>query len=695
MQDNSEMERLRAFINYTDTNIFLTGRAGTGKTTLLHSIVNNCPKPLIVVAPTGIAAINAHGVTIHSFFQLPFSVFNPAAALEAQKLSKAKLRIIRSLELLIIDEVSMVRCDLLDAIDASLRRHRHSSKPFGGVQLLLIGDMQQLPPVVRADEWTLMQNHYNSQFFFDSLALKKAGYLTLELSQIFRQTDREFIDILGRVRSGNVDAKTLAALNARYDPNGAAIDEYTITLCSHNHIADGINASRMAAIDEPEYMYSAIIADKFNAPDPVDRELCLKLGARVMFARNDSSSDKRYVNGTLAQITAIDEESIEVVMDGQSEPYSLHTETWDTVHYDIDAQTKQYTTVIDGTFTQYPLRTAWAVTIHKSQGLTFDNVALDASDSFDHGQVYVALSRCRTLQGIRLLRPLNARAIFTSSKIEAFNTECQDRLASSDALAANAENYRRQLIVSIFNFDDILSPLRGVQSAMNEHILALYPQIVTQWNDAAAQFTKDVIAVAEKFKLHINYLFNLGTENNSELQERIKKGARYFADTITSTVHAAFLASTADDIEVDSRENRKIINNRLEALYSPLNIHLAVMEWCAENGFSTLDVITVRSKAALDEIELKQKRKKSVKTTSVDPSESALERMTKILREWRREKSAQMHRPAYMILTQSGLLGIAETLPGTIEELAQIKGIGKVFLQKYGIEILSVIKGEK
>lgn len=688
MEVNSEMERAKAFINYTDTNIFLTGRAGTGKTTLLHDVAKNCPKSLIVVAPTGIAAINARGVTIHSFFQLPFTVFNPDAPLERQKISRARQLIMRSLEVLIVDEVSMVRADVLDAIDVVLRRYRRSSKPFGGVQLLLIGDMQQLPPVVRHDEWELMKNHYNSHYFFDSVALKKAGFLTLELEHIYRQRDREFIDILGKIRVGRADSKTLAALNSRCIKDGHKGDEQTITLCSHNHIADTINSSRMDQLDTPTYTYHAVKQGDYRAPEPVEGVLKLKVGCRVMFARNDSSYDKRYVNGTLATVTALDDECIEVIMDNQSEPYSLHKEVWETVHYDVDSESKQYVAIVDGTFCQYPLRTAWAVTIHKSQGLTFDKVILDASDSFDHGQVYVALSRCRTLQGITLLRPINARAIFTSSVVEKFNDGCTESPASEQALAVNAENYKRTLIKSIFNFADMDVPLRELLFFMQEHLVALYPDFVKDWSKAIKDFAAEVVEVSNRFSPQLDSLF---TAPNEQLQERISKGAQYFADKLTPMLEM-FNRSVADEVEIDSRENRKLFATKLENLYATLNLHIAVMEWAAVNEFSTLDLLVVRSKTSMEDMQVSTKRKKKAKKgadqNETDPSQDLVD----ILRIWRRDKAAQAHKPAYLILSQMGLLGIAKAHPKTTQELAEISGIGPAFMKNYADEVIDLLE---
>jgi ATP-dependent exoDNAse (exonuclease V), alpha subunit - helicase superfamily I member len=389
-QKNKELELAWEYVQKTKVNIFLTGRAGTGKTTFLKRLIKESPKNHIVVAPTGVAALNASGVTIHSFFQLPFGVTLPEyvrkegdSGVERFRFNRAKISIIRSLELIIIDEISMVRADMLDAIDAVLKRIRHSTKPFGGVQMLMIGDVQQLAPVAKEDEWNILKEHYNSTFFFESKALKESGYVYIELKRIYRQTEGEFINLLEKVRTNSLNSNDLSQINKRYLENFSPNkEEGYITLCTHNNSAQQINEVKMQEINAPTYTFTAEVSGDF--PEymfPTNKFLSLKKGAQVMFTKNDISPDKKFVNGTIGIITNISKESIEVEpLDNQGETIFVEQQEWENQTYDINPETKEITSKIIGMFKQYPLKLAWAITIHKSQGLTFDKAIIDAPD---------------------------------------------------------------------------------------------------------------------------------------------------------------------------------------------------------------------------------------------------------------------------------------------------------------------------
>ncbi|MEG0499652.1 MAG: AAA family ATPase [Rikenellaceae bacterium] len=457
---NEQLELAFDFLENTGSNIFLTGRAGTGKTTFLHNLRIQSPKRMVVVAPTGVAAINAKGSTIHSFFQLPFGLFIPGThrtGKEVRKFSKTKIKIIRSMELLVIDEISMVRADLLDAIDDVLRRFRAKHLPFGGVQLLMIGDLQQLSPVVKQEEWELLSQHYNSPYFFDSVALKQSSYRCIELNHIYRQTDRDFIELLTKVRDNRLDEKSLTLLNNRYIPDfNPDKKEGYITLASHNQIAQSINDSKLEALNGTKFTFKAEITGNFN-DYPVDNELILKHGAQVMFARNDSSPLKRYVNGSIGEVTYISEDSIEVTLAGSDETIEVTPEKWENIKYTLDESTKEITEMVDGTYTQYPLKTAWAITIHKSQGLTFDRVIIDAARSFSHGQVYVALSRCRTLEGVVLSSPLRFTSIKSDPTVIYFSKEIEENPITPNQLCDDKRNYYHALLMELFDFGQIAS----------------------------------------------------------------------------------------------------------------------------------------------------------------------------------------------------------------------------------------------
>ncbi|WP_370900011.1 helix-turn-helix domain-containing protein [Chryseobacterium gossypii] len=418
-------------IEYTNRSVFLTGKAGTGKTTFLNDFVKRTRKKHIVVAPTGIAAINAGGVTIHSMFGLPLRTFLPttdridgsianniADLMPHFKYRKDKLKLLREVEIIIIDEVSMLRADVLDMMDFSLRFIRRNNQRFGGVQMLFIGDLYQLPPVVR-DEQVLRQ-YYHSPFFFDSHAIKEIPLITIELTKVYRQSDQEFLEILNAIRDGDVDKIDFDLLNKRYDPDFESGNESYVYLCSHNKMADEINQEKLAGIKLEAKTYEAKLFGEFKENQfPNEQFLELKVGAQIMFIRNDVSPDKKYFNGKLGEISALDENEIRVILDGSEREITVKREVWEQKKYFLDAE-KNIKEEVLGSFEQFPVKLAWAVTIHKSQGLTFDKVIIDAGKSFTAGQVYVALSRCRTLEGIVLKSQITPDVIFKDNRILQF-----------------------------------------------------------------------------------------------------------------------------------------------------------------------------------------------------------------------------------------------------------------------------------
>jgi len=418
-------------IEHTNRSVFLTGKAGTGKTTFLNEFVKKTRKKHIVVAPTGIAAINAGGVTIHSMFGLPLRTFLPttdridtslanniADLMPHFKYRKDKLKLLREVEVLIIDEVSMLRADVLDMMDFSLRFIRRNNQRFGGVQMLFIGDLYQLPPVVRDEH--ILKMYYNSPFFFDSHAIKDIPLITIELTKVYRQSDPEFLEILNAIRDGDVANIDFEHLNERYDPDFNAGKESYVYLCSHNKMADDINQEKLAEIKVSPSTYEAKLFGEFKENQfPNEQFLELKLGAQVMFIRNDISGEKKYFNGKLGEISALDENEIKVILDGSEREITVKREVWEQKKYFLDTE-KNIKEEVLGSFEQFPIKLAWAVTIHKSQGLTFDNVIIDAGKSFTAGQVYVALSRCRTLEGIVLKSKITPEVIFKDNRILQF-----------------------------------------------------------------------------------------------------------------------------------------------------------------------------------------------------------------------------------------------------------------------------------
>lgn len=434
-KENVEFNNATEFVRHTDKLIYLTGKAGTGKTTFLKYIRNTTDKETIILAPTGVAAINAGGVTLHSFFQIPFGPFTPndkrlrthsngdknkETIYTTFRYREDKKEIIEKLELLIIDEISMVRADTLDVIDKILKVFRKNSQPFGGVQVILIGDTFQLPPIADTEQWNILSQFYKTQFFFSSKVIEKNTPLYIELKKIYRQNEQEFIDLLNRVRVSQLSPNDFTTLNSKYDPSFSGNGSDYIILATHNKIVNDTNLTRLNQLEEKLYTYEANITGSF--PDkhmPTDHYLKLKKGAQIMFIKNDSGEYKRYYNGKIGKIKNLDESSITVIFDDESEVEVERTE-WNNIQYSYDKKEKKIVEEIIGTFEQFPIRLAWAITVHKSQGLTFEKVIADLGRAFAPGQVYVALSRCTSFSGLKLRTRLNDYAIKTDPRVIEF-----------------------------------------------------------------------------------------------------------------------------------------------------------------------------------------------------------------------------------------------------------------------------------
>ena len=463
---NPELELAQEFVSHTDKCIFLTGKAGTGKTTFLRALKAKPPKRLAVVAPTGVAAINAGGQTIHSLFQLPFGPIVPGSKQDKRqyrRLSRKKAKLLRSLDLLIIDEISMVRADVLDGIDEVLRRYCTPYKPFGGVQLLMIGDLHQLPPVVKDEDWHLLQDYYDTPFFFSSRALQQTSPITVQLKHIYRQSDETFIHLLNKVRNNEIDEPVLRQLNSRYKTADELPDrDAYITLTTHNYTAKNINAEQLSALSGQEYRFAAEVKGDFPAHAfPAEEDLRLKVGAQVMFIKNDNSTDRRFYNGKIGKIIAIDDEDegITVECPGDGFQIKVRREEWQNRKYKLNERAKEVEEDVVGTFTQYPLRLAWAITIHKSQGLTFERVILDAQSAFAHGQVYVALSRCKTFEGIVLRSRIKLSSVRTDAKVQRFSEEAERNAPDEEQLHEAKIAFQQSMLQDLFDF-------RGLQKRM-------------------------------------------------------------------------------------------------------------------------------------------------------------------------------------------------------------------------------------
>lgn len=419
---NFELDVARFIVEKTDISLFLTGKAGTGKTTFLREVVRYTKKKCIVLAPTGIAAVNAGAMTIHSFFQFglgPFvqGVIEPKSDF---RINKSKLELIRHLQLLIIDEVSMVRADLMDHIDVELRRIRRNSKPFGGVQLLMIGDLQQLPPIAHGGEDELLRQYYKTLYFFSSSALKSMKYSCIELKNVYRQTDRHFIDILNHARDCTLTSQDISDLNARYIPGfSPKPEDGYIRLMTHNRQVDYVNETELEKLDSKPYTFVAAVTGTFPEESyPTADSLTLKKGAQVMFIKNDP--ERRFINGTLGEVKSIDKNSIAVRLSESGTVIDVEPMEWQNIRYQFDEESKEISSKQIGRFKQYPLKAAWAITVHKSQGLTFDKAIIDVHAAFSPGQAYVALSRCRTLDGLVLSSPVSASVFMRDNAVDAY-----------------------------------------------------------------------------------------------------------------------------------------------------------------------------------------------------------------------------------------------------------------------------------
>ena len=533
---NLELEKAFDYIQNTHQNIFLTGKAGTGKTTFLHRVKQECVKKLAVVAPTGIAAINAKGMTIHSLFQLPFGLHLPNRKKQYSHFSKDKISLIKGLDLLIIDEISMVRADVLDAIDKVLRRFKDYRQPFGGIQLLMIGDLHQLPPVVKNEDWQLLKVHYDSPYFFDSNAWKRTHPITIELTHIYRQSDRTFIDLLNKVRDNQLDQKILATLNSRYIVNfqPKEADGY-ITLTALNRTAQAINQEKLAALTTAKHQFKAKITGEFPASAfPTKELLNFKVGAQVLFIKNDRSAEKRYFNGKIGQITAIEKEAIYVRCQDEEDVIKVVCAEWKNVKYELDKTTNEITEKEKGIFTQYPLKLAWAITIHKSQGLTFEKAIIDAQAAFAHGQVYVALSRCKSFEGIVLRSPINYNSVKTDGLVKDYSEEAAKNPPDKAHLLAAKKQYQQDLIRELFSFRKVRFALSDLLKIAMEYQSKFNTPVFPKVADWETQADRLLFSPAIKFTPELSTYFAESTlpASNTMLMERLQKASQYFANKI-------------------------------------------------------------------------------------------------------------------------------------------------------------------
>ena len=617
MEKNSELRHAWDFVEHTSISIFLTGKAGTGKTTFLRTLKEKSSKRSIIVAPTGVAAINAGGMTIHSFFQLPLSPFVPEANFKNRfDYSKEKRKIIRTLDLLIIDEISMVRSDVLDAIDSVLRRFREHEKPFGGVQLLMIGDLQQLTPVVTPEDEVILQRYYDTSYFFGSKALRSISYVTIELTHVYRQQDEEFITLLNNIREGQVSETDLKRLNERFNPNfEPEVGSDYIRLTTHNKMAESYNEVQLHNL--PSKACTFIAEADGNFPEynyPADFKLTLKRGAQVMFIRNDNNG--RYYNGRIGHVTHIDNEKILVLCPGDDKEIEVQQETWENTKYSLNEKTKQIEAEVQGTFKQYPLRLAWAITIHKSQGLTFEHAIIDAQSSFAAGQVYVALSRCKTLEGLILASPISSSAIINDSQVTNYiSHQTEEAEKSIAALPTLKAEYYRQLLLELFSFTDLKACEDALYRVLTEYFYK-YPKIITLHKMAIIDLDERIMSISSKWK---SIICNMTTDqlHEDDFLQRMKKGSLYFHSQLTE------IFSHLLDMTKGVQSNNKIADKRFDNNYADLLqtyvVKHELLERIMEKGFSINGYLTAKQEAILNSLEEKTGRNRKNKIEETTP----------------------------------------------------------------------------
>ena len=687
------------FINYTNRSVFLTGKAGTGKTTFLKHIKQHSIKQMAVVAPTGVAAINAGGVTIHSFFQLPFSPFIPQTRgfkkddsldkhqlIGRLKISSERRKIFQQLELLVIDEISMVRADVLDAIDAVLQHFRNNFvEPFGGVQVLFIGDLLQLPPVVKEEEWSLLSPYYETPYFFSSKVIQQKTPAFVQLEKIYRQKDERFINVLNQVRNNELNQSGYDILHQQYNPNfqNPKEDSY-ITLTTHNHKADTINVEELVKLKAPIFTYKAAIEQDFSEKMfPADETLQLKLGSQVMFIKNDADKAKRYYNGKIGIIESIEDEKIMVLCKGETEAIEVKKHRWENIRYSLNKQSQKLEEDVVGSFTQYPLRLAWAITIHKSQGLTFEKAIIDAGQAFAPGQVYVALSRCTSLTGMVLLSKITTNSLSVDQRIIDYSAQ-QQNTPLPETLQREKHDYQSTIVSRLFDFTPIKKQTASFQQMLQE-IAPYFNAEAISFADTLHEKMEQLNEVAIKFNFQLQQLSAQQTlpENNTALQERLKKAAIYFEQQLQE-ITQFILSSPAT---TDSKQHATTFNELLEEIFVALSAKQNGIASCI-NGFNVETFHQQKNKYILAKFSVNA----YASTTNYKKTDGPNPLLYMQLKEMRDTLCDKHNLAIYMVANAATLNELATYLPQNLQELKKITGFGEAKIKKFGLLFIDIIQ---
>ena len=672
----------------TGVSIFLTGRAGTGKTTFLKNLQASGLRRMAIVAPTGVAAINAGGVTIHSLFQIPPQLLPPDQPLKFETgMRRDKLRAIRGIDLLVIDEVSMVRPDLLDAVDQRLRQIRRSSLPFGGVQLLLIGDLLQLPPVVSPNEIDILRQYYQTPFFFSARSLAQIQYFAIELKKVYRQSDREFIGLLNRVRTDTLDAAGLAKLNSRYrrDFNPDESERY-IRLTSHNREADRINTLRLEELKGRAVSYVAVVADKFpESAYPADSRLTLKAGAQVMYLRNDTNG--RYYNGKIGRVVALEEGAVIVSSDDGYGEVRVAPAQWENISYELNKSTGEIEKKVEGTFSQIPLALAWAITIHKSQGLTFDRAIIDAANSFTAGQVYVALSRCRTFEGMVLSSMIPASAIRSDREVQAYMAGQGSRELTQSQIEGFAADHAVTVLADLLDFRSITVPAYRVHRLLDESYSTTYPKVIGEIEGALKRCEGEITVHARSY---VNICRQARAEGvdimgDEKLMERTRNGAKYFENRVLNILDPIVNAA---NITLDNASLNKELAELRVAMRQELALKHTMLRSVIEKGFDPMALSTAKALSVANETVATASR--AAQSNNADESEVKNQELYRALKVWRKEESEEEDQPLYAIVSNRVLMNIADIVPISKKGLSAISGMGRAKMQQFGESILRI-----